>query len=66
MDSREYIKKVKAKSVFVALKNTRLTGCTIENCEQVGDCILQFNSYEEKLNYENGKKECCGCVTISG
>jgi hypothetical protein len=67
MDARELIKQNKRKSVFVALSNTRLTGCTITNCVQTGtNCKLQFKSYAEKLDYERGKSSCCGCVTISG
>jgi hypothetical protein len=68
MDARELIKQNKRRTVFVALKNNRLSGCSIENCVQVGtNCKLQFKSYAEKLDYERGQTSCCsGCVTISG
>ena len=67
MDSRELIKENKRKSVFAALRDTRLSGCSIVNCIQIGtNCKLNFKSYAEKLDYEKGSKECCGCITISG
>lgn len=67
MDSSEIIKQQKRKVVFKDLKDNRLTGCTIVNCKYVGsNCVLKFNSYEEKLNYDKGSKICCNCVTISG
>jgi hypothetical protein len=64
LDASDIIKQKKRKVVFAALRDNRLTGCTIENCVQTGtNCILQFKSYEEKLNYEKGKTECCGCIS---
>lgn len=73
MDARDIIKQKKAKTVFLAVNNNRfyvqsgvdLSGIDSSGCVVSANINYKFNSFQEKREYEEGKKECCNCRFVN-
>jgi len=74
MDARDIIKQKKAKTVFLALNNNRFhtqdgvdpADIDASGCLSGSSTInYKFNSYKEKEEYQQGKKQCCNCRSIN-
>jgi hypothetical protein len=63
MDASDRIRKIQAKAVFTYYKANVLDPVTcVTNCEPLGaNCIVQYPSYQEKLQVAQGKTACNDC-----
>jgi len=70
MDASDTIRKRRAQKIFVDIKNANITTQGNNNCGTCSEknpvsgtaCTLNFNSYEEKRLYVEGKNACNSCA----
>ena len=65
MDSSDILRTKQAKTIFAYYRDTTLKlqrNCNYSTCSSITNCVVNYPSYEEKQQVQDGNKACNGCT----